>query len=683
MPIRSAFPLACLRHVALLIVLVVPLNAAAAFELNGVLQVANAPDALVANKRVRLFETTDEEPIERARAVTDDTGAFNLRVAGETTDSLFFLEADLSRRVHFVSVLGQALPAAATINEVTTIAASYAFAQFYRGGQISGDDFALHIAAMMYANLADPVTGAISDTLLTPPNAYETNSLRMLRSLSNLLNHCAISPAVAWSVLNLTREPGQRRPTNTAVAFANLARDPAHEARRLFNLSRFFEPFTPALNRTPNAWCVTVKVNDSGSAADLIGGPANVAFDSFGYAWIPNNVYQGSPDSGDFLIVLQPDGKPADGSHGSPVSPIRGGGIKGGGWGVDVGPDDLVWAANFGWGGNNDQDPPSEQNWPQQDPADGTGSVSLIRAEDGLVLSQPDGFYGGVWRAQAIEVAPDGDVWIASLQNDSVVVYRDGDPLTSKSLKFYNHAQPFGVVPLGDGSAWVSNSGGLAGKYQSSIAKVRFNLAGELEKTLLKPVGDTLRVIVLDSYGNLWLASNGDSKVYAFDASGEQLGAFDGGGINGPWGLAVDGEENVWVANFGEIRLADDYGPGRISKLWGANSAVRPHNKNLGDPISPASGYTVISGGDEVRLADGSPLYGENAPPSFTPMMRQTSLQIDAAGNIWTINNWKPSDFNNIVLQNPGGDGVIIFVGLAPPPRHPAPRMEPQLQPSR
>jgi hypothetical protein len=62
--------------------------------------------------------------------------------------------------------------------------------------------------------------------------------------------------------------------------------------------------------------------------------------------------------------------------------------------------------------------------------------------------------------------------------------------------------------------------------------------------------------------------------------------------------------------------------------------------------------------------------------------MRLTSLQIDRAGNIWSINNWKPRFSTDEVLfdsgeligegdpgddANPGGDGIVIFVGLAPP----------------
>ena len=64
--------------------------------------------------------------------------------------------------------------------------------------------------------------------------------------------------------------------------------------------------------------------------------------------------------------------------------------------------------------------------------------------------------------------------------------------------------------------------------------------------------------------------------------------------------------------------------------------ATRPPGTNLGDPISPMTGYTVPSAGSQVLLHNGDPLYGPDGPPSFAPIMRQTS--------------------------------VVIFVGLAAPP---------------
>ena len=45
----------------------------------------------------------------------------------------------------------------------------------------------------------------------------------------------------------------------------------------------------------------------------------------------------------------------------------------------------------------------------------------------------------------------------------------------------------------------------------------------------------------------------------------------------------------------------------------------------------------------------------------------QAFYDCDRAGNVWTLNNYKPNF--DIDLVNPGGDGILIFVGLAPPPR--------------
>ena len=151
--------------------------------------------------------------------------------------------------------------------------------------------------------------------------------------------------------------------------------------------------------------------------------------------------------------------------------------------------------------------------------------------------------------------------------------------------------------------------------------------------------------------------------VYAIRPDGTEIGHFNGGGMDGPWDTAVDGEDNVWVANFGPLESGPPF-IGRLTKLWGVNA---PPGKNVGDVISPPTGYTVPSAGSEVLLHNGDPLYGPGATPSFIPMMRQTSVMIDQAGNIWSINNWKP-DFDIDVASNPGGDGIVIFVGLAAPP---------------
>jgi len=147
-----------------------------------------------------------------------------------------------------------------------------------------------------------------------------------------------------------------------------------------------------------------------------------------------------------------------------------------------------------------------------------------------------------------------------------------------------------------------------------------------------------------------------------------------GGGISGPWSVTVDGDDNVWVANFGPMKPGSVYGSddpngvkAAVSKLAGVKG---PPGTQPGDYLSPKdTGYTLPSAGSQVLL-NGEPLYGPNGPACFSPLMRQTNVLIDQAGNLWALNNWKPRFDVDIapVVGNPGGDGVVIFVGLAKPP---------------
>jgi hypothetical protein len=93
------------------------------------------------------------------------------------------------------------------------------------------------------------------------------------------------------------------------------------------------------------------------------------------------------------------------------------------------------------------------------------------------------------------------------------------------------------------------------------------------------------------------------------------------------------------------------------------------------EDMATAQMMTLPTGGESVTLANGQQLYGtmvnpktgeKFSPLSYEPLMRLTSVEIDGAGNLWAMNNWKPAATVD-VTANPGGDGVVIFIGVAEP----------------
>ena len=120
---------------------------------------------------------------------------------------------------------------------------------------------------------------------------------------------------------------------------------------------------------------------------------------------------------------------------------------------------------------------------------------------------------------------------------------------------------------------------------------------------------------------------------------------FTGGGLPGPWAVAVDGNDNVWISNF-----AMPNSP--IVQLCGVRTETCPPGMKTGDQISPPGGY--VGGG----------------------LQMQTDIAVDPAGSVWAMNNWqdigscigKPQE---ALSTRCGGQGVVIFYGMAKPVRPP------------
>jgi hypothetical protein len=623
--------------------------------MNGLLQSGTGANVLpLEGVRLYLYKATDASPAIVANATTDSRGAFEMTPAVDSPPGIFYVRGDSDLRgMDLLAVLGPELPAAIVINELTTVAGVYSGNQFLRDRELQGASLGLKIAAAMNANLVDVTTGTASAVMTLPPNADQTRGLRTLGSLANMFLSCLRGGDAGRETLySLGTPPGGTPPRDSLTAIQNIARNPANEAHAIYAQSNTMQVFQPVLDAAPLAWTLAVKVNDSGSddTGKMFGGPGNLAFDENGRAWILNNVVQGTPDATIWSIVLGYDGKPAVGDDGALMSPFTGGGLLGPGFGIDIDRSTgNIWIGNFGWG----------DRYPD-------GSVSLFTA-DGAPLSPPKGYPDALYRVQGTAVDDSGNVWMASYGNHSVVVYPGGNHLAP--VVFHRQADfaPFGVAMASDGTAWVTNSSAA----HSTLC--RFRLDGTaLTLVSESPAGREAKGVAVDPDGNVWVASGGDSHVHAFDANGHPTGQYNGGGIDGPWGLVLDGDGHVWAGNFGPLAAQDESENtfhGRLTQLAGNGPDTAARGLQPGDPISPEHGYTLATAGDPVRLHDGVLLYGEGSNPVYIPFMRTTGVNIDQGGNVWACNNWKP----NFLLDheangNPGGDGMVIFIGLAKPP---------------
>lgn len=636
----------------------------------GIVQSGGTPDATppveggqivpLEGFRVTLHLATDETTQPVGSAVSDGDGRFSISTSSAEEGLYYVVAESWSGRampVRFLALLGPTLPESIVVNELTTVAGVYAAAQILDGDKISGSGAALRAAAAMARNLVSVSTGQPSPVMTSSPNADETNSLRSLRSLANLLAPVIRQPRNPDPLLfELATPPGGGQPADTLEAIHAIALNPANNVGKLFAQSTALEVFRPALRQRPDAWTLVVKVNDSGDDQILFGGPANVVFDRHGRGWIANNVVQGEAVSSTYCMVLDADGTPARDGDGKLLSPFTGMELIGAGFGIALDAEERVWIGDFGWGGEN----------PGGDAQ--AGGVSVFTPDAEPVRSSM--LQGGVYRVQQVVVDRDGNVWNASWGGHQVVVYPGGDDGRAVSWPahqdLHSPFQPFGIALASDGRAWVTNSNG------NTVSRFRFDGTG-LTREIEVPVGKTVKGVAIDDAGYVWVGSGGDDTVYRLDGeTGEVCGAYRGGGLDGPWGVTLDGDGNLWAGNFGPLRLGSVF-TGRLSCLAGS-SAETP-----GAPLTPPTGYTVPSAGDPVLLADGNPLYGEGKPPCYTPLTRTTGLNIDAAGNVWVTNNWKPDFTSNLFGEpelhgipdpadgNPGGEAILIFVGLAKP----------------
>lgn len=598
-----------------------------------------------------------EAPIRLGSASSGRGGRFTLHFSGAEVETVKYLLATRGK-YRLALALGEgAVPRGrqVKVTERTTVAMGFAMAQFIgAGNRVAGPNPGLRNAAAMSSDLVN-LQGGLSRVLREFPNGGSTSTLATFNSLANLLTICRRQGVGCAGVLLHAGAPGGAPAANTLAAVVNIARYPWHDVRSLYKLSlgsHLHGTWQPSLGNgeAPDAWTLALRFEGDPPGMD---GPGNFSIDAEGNLWVANN-YAYSRQSrkpacgSDKLFRFTPTGQTY------PGSPYVGGGLSGVGFGVAIDRHDRVWAANFGFEGKGCET------------AADHFTVSVFDL-DGAVRSPEGGWaVGGISWPQGTVVDQRENVWVANCGNDSVTrIDADTTPLqpggTPPTAVNFPGSQitagtgiaferPFADAVDAQGHVFVSgNASNSVAELSPSGTPVRMITGGGLHL----PMG-----VVADGNGYVWVSNSrwvvapcpgvrpakeveqsqpkGGGTVTLIKPNGKPTAKpISDGGLRNPWGLTVDGDDHVWVANFGGRRLTE---------LCGSDTSTCPPGKRrIGAAISPASGY------------------------GFDGLVRNTGVIVDPSGNVWLANNWK-----NVPIQtNPGGYQIVAYLGLGAPTQSP------------
>jgi streptogramin lyase len=406
-------------------------------------------------------------------------------------------------------------PVSITLNELTTVAAEWALAQFIDPtGQLMGAPSSnatglANAANQAQMNLADVASGTpasfwstygvtqASCTGGSPP--VNCDGLKRLDTIASILAACVESsgPSSSACATLLSNTGGS---TTTLQAAHAMATNPVANVAALFALQGGAPPFTPALSAAPDGWEIALNFNPSG----VIEEPEGVAIDVDGNAWIAN-------EFGDSVTKLTPSGglagnfAPSGANFSGPA-------------GVAIDGLGNVWVTNFS-----------------------SASVTELTSMGGLVGNFSVGASGSGPVGVAID--PTGNVWVANEDASNVTKLTSGGGLTGIFAPVgANFSAPVSVAIDPTGNVWIAN-------LHSSVTALTSN--GDLfgNFATIGSIIFSANRLAIDPTGNIWITNGSGQGVIELNSIGGMVGNFVPSPIFNPFGIAMDAAGNAWITD--------------------------------------------------------------------------------------------------------------------------------------
>jgi streptogramin lyase len=511
----------------------------AAAGLSGTARTGNQP---LTNASVRLFQvgtTGYGSPVTLAGQTTTGVGGvwhINTITCNPASIDVFVIARSKmgTGPIRILAYLGpcNALPNNVVINEVTSIAALWATAQFTDPddgaiGAPASNSKGLVNAGLNAANLADVTTGTTPGLGLPAGTTVPSDKIRTLADIMAACDVTGGPPAAPCKTLfGAVATGSDGPPPDTLSAMLFVALFPVHNVSQLFGLVGATPPFTPALTASPADWSLAVNF----ASAQLLA-PGQVAIDAGGNVWVAN----GSANS---LSKFNAAGRPAS------VAAFVGGGLNLP-VAVAINSKGDVWVAN-----------------------EGNNTLSEF-GPDGTAISPVGGFSGGgLQLPQAIAIDTTDRVWVANCGNfcdqsgvaSNVSIFSSaGTPMTAaQGILGGGLNGASGIAMDVNGNMWVANEGNSSLSKFNSQGMVLSPSAGFVGGGLFDPVS-----VAVSSTNFVWVTDQLGNAVSEFTSTGTaQSGSagITGGGIVFPLGIAIDSSKNKWIANSTGIAEIDGTG---------------------------------------------------------------------------------------------------------------------------